>query len=129
MPKEIIFSVSTDVNELTQALRRVDAQSDVGSLLLFSCDENDYELEAVNALLASLSKPIMGGVFPQILYQDRAYSRGFVLVALKETLTVKSVAHLSSDEVDYETLIEQTFSEVASAPTMFVFVEDRKSVV
>lgn len=123
MPKEIIFSPSTDVNELAQALRRVDAQSDVGSLLLFSCDENDYELETVNRLLASLSKPIMGGVFPQILYQDRAYTSGFVLVALKETLTVKSIAQLSSNDVDYETLIEQTFAEVASAPTMFVFVD------
>lgn len=123
MPKEIIFSVSTDVNELAQALHRVDSQSEVGSLLLFSCDENDYALEDVNRLLASLSKPIMGGVFPQILYQDRAYTSGFVLVALKETLTVKSVAHLSSDDVDYETLIDQTFAEVASAPTLFVFVD------
>lgn len=123
MPKKIIFSVSTDVNELAQALYRVDSQSEVGSLLLFSCDENDYALEDVNRLLASLSKPIMGGVFPQILYQDRAYTSGFVLVALKETLTVKSVAHLSSDDVDYETLIDQTFAEVASAPTLFVFVD------
>ena len=123
MPKEIIFSASADVNELAQALRHVDEQAEVGSLLLFSCDENDYPEQAVNALLSQLSKPIMGGIFPQILYQDRAYTSGFVLVALKETLTVKSIAQLSSDDVDYEALIEQAFAEVASSPTMFVFVD------
>lgn len=123
MPKEIIVNSTTDFSQLAQALRRVDALSDVGSLLLFSCDENNYPVDQVNVLLAQLTKPIMGGVFPQVLHGDRAYNTGFVLVALKERLTVRVVDQLSSDDADYEALVEQAFEGVESAPTMFVFVD------
>ncbi len=123
MPKEIVFSSTTELSVLAQALTRVDQDDEVGSLLLFSCDENNYPLEAVNALLSGLSKPIIGGIFPQILHQNSAYTTGFVLVGFKETLNVRAIPQLSSDEADYEEAIAQAFDGIDSSPSLFVFVD------
>jgi len=123
MPREVIFSPSNDLTELSEALTRFEQQETVGSLLLFSCDENHYQLDQVNRLLTQLSKPIIGGVFPQILYGNQAYSQGFVLVGFSETLTLRIIPELSSEQANYEEMIEQAFTDIADAPSMFVFVD------
>jgi hypothetical protein len=123
MLKEIVFNETSSLTELVSALSRLDQQEDITSFLLFTCDENNYPIDAVNSALKSLSNPIIGGVFPQILYADKAYSKGFVLVGLAETLTVRVIPELSSEQVDYEALIAQAFTGVDDAHSLIVFVD------
>jgi hypothetical protein len=123
MLKEIVFNGTSDLTELVSALSRLDQQEDIASFLLFTCDENNYPVEAVNSTLKRLNKPIIGGVFPQILYEDKAYSKGFVLVALSENLTVRVIPGLSSEQADYEALIAQSFTGVDDTCSLYLFVD------
>ncbi|MEJ2613229.1 MAG: FIST N-terminal domain-containing protein [Candidatus Thiodiazotropha sp.] len=123
MLKDIIFNETNSLIELVSALSQLEQKEDIASILLFACDENNYPVDATNSALQNLSTPIIGGVFPQVLYADKAYSKGFVLVGLSETLTVRVIPELSSEQTDYEALISQTFAGLDDARSLFVFVD------
>jgi hypothetical protein len=119
----IHFEASPDVHVLQRALMQFNADAACHSLLLLSCDANHYPLELLNPLLHSLTKPIIGGIFPQILHEQSASETGFVLVGLPYTLEVKTIPHLSDSEQDYEEAIATECADLTETDTLLVFVD------
>jgi hypothetical protein len=121
--KNIVFNESSSLTELVSTLRKFDQEEGINSFLLFTCDDNHYPVDAVNAALKDLSKTIIGGVFPQVIYADMAYSKGFVLVGLSEEITVRIIPDLSSEQADFEAIVAQIFAALDDSQSMFVFVD------
>lgn len=81
--------------------------------------------EPLNALLTSLPIPILGGVFPAVLFNHQKHTRGTVFIGFKERLKVHRVDQLSDKtaaQIDAE-IESQSVSFTEAVHTLFVFVD------
>ncbi len=95
------------------------------SILILSCDENHHDSDALSAILSSFSIPIIGGIFPQIIYKNKNYKIGTLVVSLNETLEISVIDNLSHATLEIiDEKIEATFGELDdTVNSMFVFVD------
>ncbi len=117
------FIQSSSLADFEMALSRIAKEAD--SLLILSCDENHYNSTALNSILATFSMPIIGGIFPQIIYKNKNYKRGTLIISLNEILEIsiiEKLSHTTLEQIDEE--IESTLGELDdSIHSMFVFVD------
>ncbi len=59
------------------------AAPDVKTLLVIAADGNDWDAAELDLLLKSTATPVLGAIFPQIIFQDQHYERGFICIALQ----------------------------------------------
>jgi len=95
-------------------------QKDGKSILILSCDGNNYDSKRFDTALKSTQKPIIGGIFPQIIYQNMNYSKGTILVSLENQFELLTIENLSSTQ-DLDHLVEDI--SIDKLKTMFVFVD------
>ncbi|WP_416306525.1 FIST signal transduction protein [Neptunicella sp. SCSIO 80796] len=88
------------------------------SLLVLCCDDPGNDLAFLNNCLTEFDLPIFGGVFPGILYDDKVYEQGFLVVAL-------SVAAHISFHPNLNNALQQDFSPAIDldCPSMMVLVD------
>lgn len=54
----------------------------VVTIVVLACDENGWNKDWLDPLLKTATKPILGGIFPQILYKKAHYQRGSLCIGL-----------------------------------------------
>lgn len=108
---------------LADALSQLSAQASVQSMILFAADGSDYPLDQLQALLKAQSKPLMGGIFPQIIHESNAYDQGWLLIGLGAELKVYQIDGLSDETVQFSNLIDDAVADDPLAPTYLVFVD------
>jgi hypothetical protein len=117
------FSDQPNLIEFSQQLTQINASNDVKSILIFSADANAFDELQVTALLQNLSKPVMGGIFPQIIYQSKAYEQGYLLIGLPYAIDVKRIDGLSDAQTPFAEKIDEVISDQDPAQTYIVFVD------
>jgi hypothetical protein len=80
---------------------RMSADPDVATLLVLTCDANGWTGDTLDPILASLSVPVFGGVFPQIIHDRTNYERGTLLIGFPRVAEVEVVRGLSEPDIDY----------------------------
>ena len=96
--------------------------------MVLGCDDNKWIPEEIDPVLKALPKPVFGGVFPKIIYGQKAYSKGVLVVGLPYKPEMLIVPELSNPEADYIKVLEATSDdwmnqEIAHNDTIFVFVD------
>jgi len=95
------------------------------SILILSCDQNSYDVDELNKILFQCRVPIMGGIFPQIIYKNHNYSVGTLIISFDETLDISVINNLSKNSLD--TLDEMVVEKIGvldkEIKSMFVFVD------
>ena len=119
----IEFIPTNKIEDFESALQSI--QKSAKSILILSCDENRYDLEAMKNILSRCSVPIIGGIFPQIIYKNFNYSLGTLIIALDETLEVSVVENLSqSSLLTLDEMIEDKIGVLdEEIKSMFIFVD------
>lgn len=112
-----------NVDSFKENLERVLENESVQSLLILACDENGFTPETIDPLLAGISIPVVGGIFPQIIYAKENLSKGTIIAGLSTPLDVQFIPGLTDPDADYEALIDEKFPATGDAKTMFVFVD------
>ena len=105
------YSPSNQCDEFVAACQDLMMRDEVKAILALTADANRYDLVELNQGLAQMPKPIMGGIFPQIVYELNALEQGFVLVGLKTDLEIKRFEGLSQPHYDFVADVEQAFSD------------------
>lgn len=82
----IQFIPNSNIEDFEVALNS--AKKEAKSIFILSYDENNYDLEKMNSILSSSAIPIIGGIFPQIIYKNNNYKIGTLILALDEALDV-----------------------------------------
>ncbi|MFK7160912.1 FIST C-terminal domain-containing protein [Marinospirillum sp. MEB164] len=103
---QLSFCPSADFDQLKQALTALEAQNEIHSALVFAADANGWSDEQLNPLLTRSRLTLVGGLFPQIIYQHQAYEQGFVLLALSTPLDWAVIPGLSDPEQDFDAPLE-----------------------
>lgn len=111
------------VQSLEQTIDNLSSQANIASILVLSCDENNYQSNELNPILKSLDKPIFGGIFPQIIYKDENLSKGNIVVGLEKEVSPVIIENISEKTIELEDEIEDKFKIEDEPKTMFVFVD------
>jgi hypothetical protein len=90
-------------------------------LHLIMCDENGFTLDDY-ARLAKTELPLFGGIFPQIIYNEKAYDRGIIVAGFEEVPRINVIKNLSSEDTNFEQLIDDSILDDGYR-TLFVFVD------
>lgn len=117
------LGTSGTVTELQTLIQNMTQQEDVAGLLILACDENRFESAAVDPLLQALEIPVIGGIFPGILYGDRQYNRGTLVIGLPVRPDVAIVANLSRAETDLDHALLAQIGSSQKGKTMLVWVD------
>ncbi len=119
----IEFEKSAKAEDFANHLQVFEENSEVQSIFILSCDGNDYTPENINKILQNCKKPIFGGIFPQIIYEDMQYEKGTVFCGLSEKTDVHIIPNLSLPDENYDRYLEKTIDGNVQAKTIFVFVD------
>ncbi len=104
------YSPSNQCHEFVAACQELMARAEVKAVLALTADANRYDVAEFSQALTQMPKPILGGIFPQIIYELHALEQGFVLVGLKTDLEIKRFEGLSQPDYDFVTDVEQAFA-------------------
>lgn len=78
---------TTTFESLQETLVSLDGNPDVASILILQADENRPTTEQMNRLLTMCSKPIIGGVFPELIARGQRKSEGTLLIPMRFRMT------------------------------------------
>ncbi|MDM8519090.1 FIST N-terminal domain-containing protein [Anaerolineales bacterium HSG6] len=115
-----------DIAHFEAILSEVAAQESVAGILVLACDANDFG-PAITDSLKSITQPVFGGIFPEIIHDNEKLSCGTVVVGFSHAPDVQVIPSLSDPTVDYGTIIEEKFPDVEHVQTMFVWVDGLSS--
>ncbi|WP_297472539.1 FIST C-terminal domain-containing protein [Ferrovum sp.] len=120
----LVFEPSTQISALQRHVDRLKQNPEVAALLILACDANGYTPANLDPLLHACTKPVLGGIFPQVLHEGRAWSEGVVVVGLSRAPVFVALKNLSQHSGFEETLDHSFNLSTLPAPhTLLVFVD------
>ncbi len=116
------YITSSKIYDLEKILINLDSQIAIKCIFILSGANNNYDEKHLNDLLKNSSKPIFGGLFPGIIYENESFDTGSIIVGLEYNPEI-----IFCDDIEDEDHIENTISESISMfsemKTLFVFVD------
>ena len=117
-----LFNIEGDLAALERDIKTFSTGLS-GSLLLFACDENNWDTQLLDEILRDTSLPIMGGLFPQIVQGNIHSKEGYLLVQLDTTITPLLIEGLDDDSADFESMLDTSIPEELDVASMIIFVD------
>ncbi|MFP4155614.1 MAG: FIST signal transduction protein [Halothiobacillaceae bacterium] len=117
------FTRSADLSNLSSGIDQVLADASVRSLIILTADANDYDGAALDALLRDIDRPLMGGIFPQVVAESHSHEQGAVVIGLPHELSTCVIEGLSDPEADFEERIDVACAHLDESATMIVLVD------
>jgi hypothetical protein len=78
----------SDLISLKETLKKIQFDYQIKGLILFGSDKNRPSTDEISSALSLNSKPLLGGIFPEIIAEGQRKEEGFVLIPLYEELEV-----------------------------------------
>ncbi|MCF8380737.1 MAG: FIST C-terminal domain-containing protein [Bacteroidales bacterium] len=120
---EIQFIKSGSISELKKALATLLKNKSVKSILMLACDENNYLPSTLDPVLKNVKVPIIGGIFPGIIYEAQKLMKGTILAGLPEKLETNILKNISNiEDEDYLSLTNFDF-DFDKTKTILMFVD------
>ncbi len=114
----------TGNNLLKQALEAKNTlihQANTNAILMLGCDENNLTANDYIQLTDS-SIPVFGGIFPQIIYGNKNYLQGVLLIGLEDIPKISVIKNISNPHLDFEEHLDDSILD-EEYKTFFVFVD------
>jgi len=109
--------------ELAEAALRNGAQS----LLILAADGNNCQPEMLDPWLMAQTLPLCGGVFPQLIHDQKNYEHGYIVVGIPAKVDVFNVPGLSDARADFAESVETLLADHELPVTMLVLVDGMAS--
>lgn len=119
---EIRFSDATEFDSLQKDAEALEAIPEVKSIIILSADKNEYPTNEVDRLLHSLTKPVLGGIFPGIVFRDNSYEKGYIVAGLEPELQINVFENISTSKT-LEDEIRNSAPTYQKAKTIFAFID------
>jgi hypothetical protein len=122
MDAKYFFELQASIDNLSNAIAKLNADNDIHSLLIFMADNSILNECDINQALRTSSKPILGGIFPGIIYNGEHHESGILIVGLSYGMKTTSIS-LSDCEV-LNQKIEDFYKNVdVSNHSLLLFVD------
>lgn len=109
-----------------QLVDELQANDEVEGLMVLACDDNGWTPIDINPIIATLTKPIFGGIFPQIIHEQKNYQVGTLVIGLPKCPDIRCIDGLSDPNADYDQQLDQfadDWIDAAGDSTLVVFVD------
>ncbi len=118
------------LQNLDKMLRVVEADSSVQSIMVLACEANNFTPENSDSLFCAVSKPIFGGIFPQVLYNTENLLTGTIVAGLTHKVSPFVIENISKQGASFDKLLEDTIKlQPREDETIFLFVDGMSSDV
>lgn len=112
----------SSLKALTEELISIQSNEDIKGVLLFVAAKNQPTTSEISAVLNTNEKPLLGGVFPEIIAEGRRKEEGFLLLYLYQNIDVKAIEN-KSDKKELPKIMEDSFLDYpASTQSAFCFI-------
>lgn len=118
---EAIFINNNSIDEFANTFRKLDERCT--TLLILSADDNNYNKCVIDSLLINAKSKIMGGIFPQIIYEKKNYSIGTVICVLDDIIDVTVIQDLSMNNNISDFIEDNIIVDTKTTNTIFVLVD------
>jgi hypothetical protein len=88
--ERVLFTEDFTFEAFDAALFELEHKSNAKSALVFIAD-SELPIAAINTRLAVSSLQLIGGVFPGLLHENKAFTTGFLMIGLYDALDVSSI--------------------------------------
>ncbi|MEM6347908.1 MAG: FIST N-terminal domain-containing protein [Bacteroidota bacterium] len=123
----IFLDDSGSVAGFQSLLKQALATDQVEGLLILACDANGFTPESIDPILAQLSIPVIGGVFPEIIYTKEKYQKGSIVATLSSKPDLHIIKGLSDESIDFSFAVGEQIPDRKEAKTMMIFVDGLSS--
>ena len=117
------FSESNDIQLLESQLAEFEMNDAIQSVLFLMAENEHYPEKTLIPLLQKISKPIIGGVFPELIYSGERKKSGVVLLPLSIELNTQLFDLSKTPEVFLKQLELVQKNSFDPSSTLFVFVD------
>jgi hypothetical protein len=111
------------VEEFRKILLEISNNAEISSIMVLACDANGFTPKDVNPILKLVTKPLFGGIFPEIIFGNEKLTKGTIIVGFSNKQDIQIIPDLSAKNIDYDDVLDKIFPQVDNYKTMFVFVD------
>jgi len=118
-----IYIAAQETSSLENHLSELEVDSHVKSVLFLMAYEDHLPNELLSPLLAHIKKPLIGGVFPELIFEGERKNSGVLLLPLSFELKTQ-VFDLSGNSEDYFNQLERVqVDSMNPSSSLFVFAD------
>ncbi len=117
------YIAPNEISSLDSHLTKLGNDHDIKSVLFFMADEERYSEKLLIPVLQKNIKPIMGGVFPELIFMGERKKKGVVLLPLSFELKIQlfDLSKTPEDFIEQLELVQKDSLDPSSA--LFVFTD------
>ncbi len=120
---DIIFDPTGSIENFTNNIHILSSKNQ--TVMILACDANRFEKELIDPILLQSNMPIIGGIFPSIIYNTEKYDKGTLFIRLHDEMDIHIINDIS--QKNYESLDKDMEKQLdgfdSSTKTMFVFID------
>ena len=120
----IQFDPTGAIETLQQLLWQLDADARVHGIIVFACTENGYAPDTLDPILAAQCKPLIGGVFPNLIHRAQKLQRGTIVWGVGRPMEVALLRRLSDERVDIEAALDESLGDPSDTAALQVVLVD-----
>jgi hypothetical protein len=108
------------------AVQQATQQPQVRAICVLAADANGWTPEALDPILQGATVPVVGGIFPQIIYGQQNHTQGAVLILLEQSIEWACLPHLSQPDADHDTplaTLAEQWEDLPGPATHLVLVD------
>jgi len=118
-----LYISDKDSSKLGECLNQLSEEKETKAILFLMADADLYSENDLTPLLSECSKPIIGGIFPELIFEGKRKEKGVLLLPLSFELKVQ-VFDLSKNESTYQNQLEEVQKDsMDPLSSLFVFVD------
>lgn len=92
----LISTLSTaNLNDFYTAAKMFEDNDLVQSMIVFLPEGNEWSDDEINRVCTLVSKPMIGGIFPQIMFEQQCHTTGAILLGTQTLLDINTLAFSS----------------------------------
>lgn len=119
----ILFDQTGKIGQLKHNLELITNKNEYKSILILACEGNKFVPAQIDPIIQNISIPIFGGIFPNVIYKKHVYTKGTILIGIKNK-TDFHVLNISNDkDNDFDDILSKKIHLETEARTLFVFVD------
>ena len=120
---DIIFDPTGSVENFTKNINTLSSENQ--TILILACDANGFTKKSIDPILLQSNMPIIGGIFPYIIYNTEKYKKGTLFIRLDDMMDIHIINDISQKNYDQldKAMEEQLDGFDESIKTMFVLVD------
>lgn len=120
---KIAIEKKGDFFELEKILERMNEDLNVKSLFVIDCDKNNYEKDKFDKILTKMRKPVFGGIFPGIIYDEAVHYNGTIVAGFSKEASVEIFENIEEKFIDYRFRLKKYAYRMNSKKTIIVNVD------